>query len=88
MSRRSYAAQAYPATTSALHSAYKTALGAEPAWTTWKRRGISEARHCIDYILCSPEVGVSQVLLPPEDDEIVEARLPGWNLCGNQISDA
>ena len=86
MSRRSYAAQAYPATTSALRSAYKTALGAEPAWTTWKRRGTSEARHCIDYVLCSPEVGVSQVLLPPDDDAVVEERLPGWNYPSDHIA--
>ena len=38
-----YAAEAYPATTSALHSAYKTALGAEPAWTTWKTRHVGSA---------------------------------------------
>ena len=86
MSRRSYAAQAYPATTSTLRSAYKTALGAEPAWTTWKRRGTSEARHCIDYVLCSPEVGVSQVLLPPDDDAVVEERLPGWNYPSDHIA--
>ena len=86
MSRRSYAAQAYPATTSALRSAYKTALGAEPAWTTWKRRGTSEARHCIDYVLCSPEVGVSQVLLPPDDDAVVEERLPGWNYPSDHVA--
>ncbi|CAH0368606.1 unnamed protein product [Pelagomonas calceolata] len=81
-----YAAQAYPATTSALRSAYRTALGAEPAWTTWKKRGTSEARHCIDYVLCSPEVGVDAVLLPPEDDEIVEARLPGWNYPSDHVA--
>lgn len=81
-----YAAQAYPATTSALRSAYRTALGAEPAWTTWKKRGTSEARHCIDYVLCSPEVGVSQVLLPPDDDAVVEERLPGWNYPSDHVA--
>ena len=46
--------------------------------TTWKRRGTSEARHCIDYVLCSPEVGVSG-LIAPDDDAVVEEELPGWN---------
>lgn len=82
----SYAAEAYPATIGKLRSAYKTALGAEPAWTTWKRRGTSEARHCIDYILCSSEVGVARVLLAPDDAAIVEARLPGWNYPSDHIA--
>ena len=82
----SYAAEAYSATIGNLRSAYKTALGAEPAWTTWKRRGASEARHCIDYILCSSEVGVARVLLAPDDAAIVEARLPGWNYPSDHIA--
>ena len=69
----SYAARAYPATTSALGPPTRRRAPSRRG-----RRGSAaarRARHCIDYVLCSPEVGVSQVLLPPDDDAVVEERL-------------
>ena len=74
-----YAAQAYPLATSKpinvhgtrspLRSAYALALGAEPPWTTWKKRSgrgkQAEVSHTIDYVLISDHIACTRVLLPP-----------------------
>ena len=69
-----------------LRSAYVEALGAEPAYTTYKRRGASVTKHVIDYILVSEDVGVSRVLLPPPEDEIDASALPGWRYPSDHVA--
>jgi hypothetical protein len=45
------------------------ALGAEPPWTTWKKRSgrgkQAEVSHTIDYVLISDGIACKRVLLPP-----------------------
>lgn len=89
-----YVSEAYPAAVTLplgdgqppLRSAYGSALGQELAWTTWKRRGASEARHTIDYILVSEGLGVGRVLLPPDDAAMAPERLPGWAYPSDHIA--
>ena len=59
-----------------LRSAYAVANGgAEPAWSTWKKRAAGEVKHTIDYILASPAVGVRKVLRVPDDDLVIASGL-------------
>ena len=85
-----YESEAYPLATdepsSGLRSAYKDVLGAEPAYTTWKRRGESEVRHTIDYVLVSPRVRVHRVLQPPDPSGVDARRLPGWRYPSDHIA--
>ena len=69
-----------------MQSAYKEVLGEEPRWTTWKRRGVKESKHTIDYILITPKVGVGQVLRPPEDADMAPERLPGWRYPSDHVA--
>ena len=82
-----YEPEALPAALGAgVRSAYAAALGAEPAYTTWKRRGAKDAKHTIDYVLVSPAVAVRRVLAPPDEDEIDAARLPGWRYPSDHVA--
>jgi len=67
-------------------SAYAMALGEEPSYTTWKRRGVKEAKHTIDYIFVSPTIAVDGVLLPPPESSIDEQRLPGFRYPSDHIA--
>jgi len=79
--------EAYPvAIKMGMKSAYKEVLGEEPRWTTWKRRGVKESKHTIDYILITPKVGVGQVLRPPEDADMAPERLPGWRYPSDHVA--
>ena len=82
-----YPPQAYPvALANGLVSAYAHVLGAEPVWTTYKKRGAHVAKHVIDYILLSPGVRVRRVLLPPADDELDPSALPGWRYPSDHVA--
>ena len=86
----SYDPQAYPAALShpklRLGSAYKAVLGREPSYTTWKRRGSVELKHCIDYVLHTEHLGVGRVLLPPDERELGEGRLPDWRYPSDHVA--
>ena len=76
-----YQARAYPAVFSSpgldLASAY--ACPEEPAFTTWKLRPGSEAKHTIDYIFYTPGAAeVTSLWSIPEADVIVDTRLPSF----------
>ena len=84
-SDKGYAPQCYAVLTGedrlGFASAYKRALGAEPEWTTNKRRAGGAERHCIDYIMLKDKEGaqggamqVAQVLEIPERQWTV----PNW----------
>eukprot|EP00811_Abedinium_folium_P005046 NODE_14647_length_1095_cov_7.121901.p1 GENE.NODE_14647_length_1095_cov_7.121901~~NODE_14647_length_1095_cov_7.121901.p1 ORF type:complete len:251 (-),score=80.11 NODE_14647_length_1095_cov_7.121901:284-1036(-) len=76
-----YPSVVYPTTLQhalGLQSVYALALGSEPPYTTWKRRGEREEKHTIDYIFVSPDFGVERVLLMPADEDVDATRLPGW----------
>lgn len=82
-----YPPEAYPAALAhGMRSAYAEALGAEPAWTTYKKRGARVAKHVIDYILLSPGVRVRRVLLPPADDDLDASALPGWRYPSDHVA--
>jgi endonuclease/exonuclease/phosphatase family metal-dependent hydrolase len=81
-----YEPAAYPAAVGGrLRSAYQLVLGAEPAWTTWKRRGGEELKMTLDYVLVSPEVTCHRVLLPPDDADVDSERLPGWRYPSDHV---
>ena len=70
-----------------LRSAYAVACGGqEPAWSTWKKRGESEAKHTIDYILASPDVEVRRVLLAPDEATVEVGRLPCFKYPSDHIA--
>mmetsp|Transcript_36661 Transcript_36661/g.59095 ORF Transcript_36661/g.59095 Transcript_36661/m.59095 type:complete len:498 (+) Transcript_36661:84-1577(+) len=95
-----YPAKAYPLAISKqmlihgekapLRSAYALAMGKEPNWTTWKKRTgrgkQGEVSHTIDYVLISPEIRCSRVLLPPADKDVVPERLPGWSYPSDHVA--
>ena len=69
-----------------VRSAYAAALGDEPSYTSWKRRGAKDAKYTIDYVLVSPAVAVRRVLLPPDEDELDAERLPGWRYPSDHVA--
>lgn len=95
-----YAAQAYPLAISKnvttgegkdpLRSAYAEVMGAEPRWTTWKKRSgngkTGEVSHTIDYILISKQIECTRVLAPPADVDVVPERLPGWSYPSDHVA--
>jgi len=84
-----YPSQAYPSALGhdlQLRSAYMEALGTEPVWTSWKRRGEQDAKYTIDYIMFSKPFEVLEVLLPPIDDVVEPGRLPGWSYPSDHVS--
>jgi nocturnin len=85
-----YDAEALPAALAhplGLRSAYAVACGGqEPAWSTWKKRGESEAKHTIDYILASPDVEVRRVLLAPDEATVEAGRLPCFKYPSDHIA--
>lgn len=61
--------------------------GAEPGWTTWKRRkGQPTAKHTIDYVLVTGGVTPLAVLDPPADDDVDPERLPGWRYPSDHVA--
>jgi len=83
-----YEPRAYPAALAHsvdVKSAYAMALGSEPKFTTWKVRGPTEVQHTIDYILVSSDVGVRRVLLPPDEAEVEDGRLPSWRYPSDHV---
>lgn len=84
-----YPAEAYPAALEhslGVRSVYAAALGSEPSYTTWKRRGDHEAKHTIDYIFVSGPIAVSRVLLPPEEESMGTERLPNWSYPSDHVA--
>lgn len=74
-----YPSEAYPKALRhplQMKSAYAAALGAEPHFTTWKRRGALETKHTIDYIFYNEPLRVRRVLLPPLAWEVAAERFP------------
>ena len=69
-----------------VRSAYAAALGDEPSYTSWKRRGAKDAKYTIDYVLVSPAVAVRRVLAPPDEDELDAERLPGWRYPSDHVA--
>ena len=70
-----------------LRSAYPLpASDADAAFTTWKRRGATEARHMIDYIWHSPRLTPYQTLAPPDAAALEPARLPGFRYPSDHLS--
>mmetsp|Transcript_67778 Transcript_67778/g.126570 ORF Transcript_67778/g.126570 Transcript_67778/m.126570 type:complete len:367 (-) Transcript_67778:1-1101(-) len=67
-------------------SAYAIALGAEPNYTTWKRRGVKEAKHTIDYIFITPTVAVDAVLLPPPEALVQSERFPSFRYPSDHVA--
>eukprot|EP00971_Amphidinium_carterae_P310600 6171743-Amphidinium_carterae.1 len=67
-------------------SAYVVALGSEPRYTTWKRRGVKEAKHTIDYIFISPTIDVDGVLLPPPEDLVQSERFPSFRYPSDHVA--
>ena len=60
-----------------LKSVYKTALGDEPPFTTWKIRPDGEVKHTIDYIWFTPTTfDIEAVLDPVKDEEVSANRFP------------
>ena len=43
-------------------------------------------RHCIDYILATPDVEVRRVLATPDDADVGPGRLPCWRYPSDHIS--
>lgn len=82
-----YPPEAYPAALSlGMRSAYAEALGSEPPYSTYKKRGSSVAKHVIDYILISPDVRVGRVLLPPAEEGLEPSALPGWRYPSDHVA--
>ena len=88
-----YAPSAYPTALAhalGVHSTYATALGAEPAYTTWKIRvgdfKSGEAKHTIDYIFATTDIAVERVLRMPAEGDVVATRLPGWEYPSDHIA--
>ena len=52
---------------------------------TGKVRGPTEVQHTIDYILVSSDVGVRRVLLPPDEAEVEDGRLPSWRYPSDHV---
>ena len=69
-----------------VRSAYAAALGDEPSYTSWKRRGAKDAKYTIDYVLVSTAVAVRRVLAPPDEDELDAERLPGWRYPNDHVA--
>ena len=42
--------------------------------------------HTIDYVLISDDIGCTRVLMPPADEDIVAARLPGWEYPSDHVA--
>lgn len=62
----------------ALKSAYPLPVNEEdPRYTTWKLRGIKEARHVIDYIFYSGAVRPTEILQIPPPKAVDRTRYPG-----------
>ncbi|ETO06834.1 nocturnin, partial [Reticulomyxa filosa] len=62
-------------------SAYKSLLGSEPKYTTWKKRKGGEDKHTIDYLFFQHFKGVvvtSVLNIPDERTVNRESLLPGW----------
>ena len=60
-----------------LQSSYKSVLGKEPDFTTWKIRPNYEEKHTIDYIWFSTgKIDAKDVLLPMSDDLVPESCYP------------
>ncbi|GMH96740.1 hypothetical protein TrVE_jg14038 [Triparma verrucosa] len=57
-------------------------------WTTWKRRTESgEIKHSIDYIYYDKNnFKCTQILLPPDDESVLEHRLPCYKYPSDHIS--
>lgn len=49
----------------------------DPQYTTWKKRGDTEAKQVIDYIFVSPNFRPTQTLSPPHSSDLDPSRLPG-----------
>ena len=84
-----YPAEAYAAALGhplGLRSAYREALGKEPAYTTWKCRGTKEDKHTIDYMFLSGDITVRRVLAPPAEGDVEPSRLPGWRYPSDHVA--
>jgi len=72
-----------------LSSAYRDVLGAEPNYTTWKKRGDGIDQHTIDYIFYQKDkhVRVSKLLSIPTEKEVNQSTfLPGWEYPSDHFS--
>ena len=68
-------------------SAYMTALGHEPPFTTWKLRETGEAKHTIDYIWYSRDsLKVEGILATPSCDELGQYGLPSHTYPSDHLS--
>merc|ERR1719245_1559649 len=84
-----YPSEAYPAAINHLigmKSTYHQALGREPVYTTWKRRGDMEYKHTIDYILISGAFRVVRVLAPPDESDVEPERFPSWKYPSDHVA--
>ena len=63
-----------------LHSVYKSVLGEEPLFTTWKIRPTGEIKHTIDYMWFTPTtIFAEAVLAPLTDKDVPTERFPSFN---------
>ena len=69
-----------------LMSAYESATGSEPTFTTWKIRPRGEVKHTIDYVWHSKDLGVAQCLKVPQDEDVGDDRLPCKEYPSDHIS--
>lgn len=70
-----------------LASAYPLPTSEAEFYTTWKKRGAYEAKHCIDYIWHSADELLCTHILPGVDEKVMDpARLPGFNFPSDHLS--